>query len=496
MKTIFKISAIASLACTLLLGGCTSDFDAINTDPDALPEGSPTNMLGYAIRSTASTHGGYDATETWAGYQVKIQYMDNFNYLPTNHTYGNKFSNCYRRIVLMNDILKITESGADQLKNIRWAARIWTQFLWLLNTDQFGDMPYSQANKVEEGLVTSPYDSQSTIYPAILADLKEIADEMAAGLGTDEIGEGDFLFGGKSTENAPLKWQKFCNSLRLRAAMRIVNVAPDLAKSTIEEIGQNPSKYPILDASSENAYLWWQGSKPYNEPWYDNSLSRDDYGMSNIFVAHMLKMEDPRISAIMKPAASDGQYRGYENGALSAPSNLQNVSRVGAMYRDDASGFTAFMKACEGHFILAEAALRGWNVGTTAEAAYEKAVRISMEDNSVSSEAADAYLSGKGKWDNTFERLYMEEWVALFKNDMEAWSLYRRTGYPKEIHSSGEYPGKFCIFADAHNDVPFRMPYPDNEYMYNSENINAAAAGIVDNTWGKQMWWDTRTGVK
>lgn len=45
------------------------------------------------------------------------------------------------------------------------------------------------------------------------------------------------------------------------------------------------------------------------------------------------------------------------------------------------------------------------------------------------------------------------------------------------------------------NDVPFRMPYPDNEYQYNKENVEAAAAEIVDNTWGKQMWWDTRANV-
>ena len=89
----------------------------------------------------------------------------------------------------------------------------------------------------------------------------------------------------------------------------------------------------------------------------------------------------------------------------------------------------------------------------------------------------------------------MEEWVALFKENCEAWSLYRRTGYPKEIRTSGEYPGKFCSFGTAHNDVPFRMPYPDNEYQYNKENVEAATVDVVDNTWGKQMWWDTRTNV-
>ena len=170
-------------------------------------------MLGYALRETMTRQAGFDATEAWAGYIVKIQYMDNYNYLPTNNTYGNKFSNCYRRVVLLDDILALTEENADELKNIRWASRIFKEYLWLLNTDQFGDIPFTEANKVEDGQMKPKYDSQEIIYPAILENLKAIADEMAGGLGTDKIGEGDFLFNGDTK-----KWQKFCNSLRLRAA--------------------------------------------------------------------------------------------------------------------------------------------------------------------------------------------------------------------------------------------------------------------------------------
>ncbi len=490
MKNIFKLTTVASLAVSLMLGGCTSNFDEINSDPDALETGAPTNMLGYALRETMTRQAGFDATEAWAGYIVKIQYMDNYNYLPTNNTYGNKFSNCYRRVVLLDDILALTEENADELKNIRWASRIFKEYLWLLNTDQFGDIPYTDANKVEDGQMKPKYDSQEIIYPAILENLKAIADEMAAGLGSDNIGEGDFLFGGNIQ-----RWQKFCNSLRMRAAMRIVNVAPDLAKSTIEEICQNQAAYPLLETSAENAYFYWQGSSPYFEPYYNDFRTRDEYGMSNIFVNHLKSMNDPRISAIMQPAATDGEYRGFENGALSAPSNIQTISRMGVMYREDPAGFTPLLKSCENYFIMAEAAMRGWNVGISAQEAYETAVKLSMDDNGVSAADAETYLANAGKWDNTLERIYMEEWVALFKENCEAWSLYRRTGYPKEIRTSGEYPGKFCSFGTAHNDVPFRMPYPDNEYQYNKENVEAAAAEIVDNTWGKQMWWDTRANV-
>lgn len=490
IRNIFKSTAVASLSALLLLGGCTGDFEDINTDPDALEVGSPTNQLGYVLRYTAAQYGGIDATETWAGYMVKIQYMDNFSYLPTNNTFGNKFACCYRSVVQLDDILSQTEANAGEFRNIRWATRIWKEFLWLWCTDQFGAMPYTEANKIEDGVLKGAYDSQETIYKAILANLKTIADEMAAETGSDKVGDGDFIF---NSDNA--KWRKFCNSLRLRAAMRIVNVAPELARSTVEEVCSNLSTYPVLDSSRDNVYFDWQGSSPYFEPWYDNFRTRDDYGMSNIFVAHMTSMNDPRISTIMKPAASDGEYRGYENGALAAPSNLQTISRMGVKYREDPKGFTPFMKSCENYFIMAEAALRGWNVGISAQEAYETAVRLSMDDNDVSAADADAYLAAAGKWDNTLERIYMEEWVALFKNNLEAWTLYRRTGYPETIRTSGEYPGKFCIYGTTHNDVPFRMPYPNNEYLYNADNIGVVTSGLADHVWGEKMWWDTRTGV-
>ena len=48
----------------------------------------------------------------------------------------------------------------------------------------------------------------------------------------------------------------------------------------------------------------------------------------------------------------------------------------------------------ETHFLLAEAALYGWNVGTTAEVAYEKGVRVSFEHFGLS-QYADAYLASE-----------------------------------------------------------------------------------------------------
>lgn len=82
----------------------------------------------------------------------------------------------------------------------------------------------------------------------------------------DALGDGDVLFWGDVE-----LWQKFTNSLRLRLAMRISGVNNGLAKSTVEEIMGNPSKYPIMESNDDNAFFWWPGSAPYEEPWYADS---------------------------------------------------------------------------------------------------------------------------------------------------------------------------------------------------------------------------------
>ena len=112
-----------------------------------------------------------------------------------------------------------------------------------------------------------------------------------------------------------------------------------------------------------------------------------------------------------------------------------------------------------------------------------------MEDNQIAEADIVKYLAGKGKWNNTKERIYWDMWVALFKNNFEAWTLYRRTGIP-----STNYPSLNSIYGKAHNDQPFRLPYPNNEYLYNAANVNKEAEKLKDFVWGEQMWWDKRTG--
>lgn len=493
MKKIIKYFSVPVLTLSVILSGCTKSFDEVNTDPDALSKVPVTNQLANVIRNTGEQFGGdIDGYGTFAGYIVKIQYLDYMGGLvPTNNTYGNRWSACYYNNTQIKDILNKTEADADAYKNIRLVSRIWQNYMWLYLTDGWRDVPYSEALKgaeTEGSILKAKYDKQEDIYPAVMTSLKAIADEMAAGFGTDQVGEGDFIYNGNMQ-----KWQRFCNSLRLRMAIHIAGVSPDLARKTIEEICNNPTDYPVITSNSDNCYLTWPGAAPFYEPWYNTGYVGkrvDNFGMSDIFINHLTETNDPRIARVAN-LASDGTYRGYQNGAASSPANLSRISFIGDKYMNDAVGFTPFFKSCESYYIIAEAAMLGYSVGISAQDAYEKAVRLSMEDNGIATSAVDTYLAGKGKWNNTKERIWWDEWVALFKDNFEAWTLYRRTGIP-----STNYPSLNSIYGNAHNDQPFRLPYPNNEYLYNKENVNVPLANVSDYVWGQQMWWDTRTGVK
>ena len=148
------------------------------------------------------------------------------------------------------------------------------------------------------------------------------------------------------------------------------------------------------------------------------------------------------------------------------------------------------MRYAEVMFDVAEAAVKGYNVGMTAEEAYNAGVIGSMIENGVEQADIDAYMAAAGKFDGTLEQIYWQEWIALYKQGMEAWSLFRRTGVPTTHYIA---PGTTYT---GHNTPPFRYPYPNNESTLNGGNSKAFVDEVVDDFWGKQMWWDTRTGVQ
>ena len=481
-NTILNISICAVLGVMLL--GCTKDFKEINTNPNAYATAPLTNILAYSIRYACDNMfdpwADMNEPSTYAGHLAKQQYIDEARYVFRATVVANNWHYLYITMNNLRDIQKkATEEGAT---NMVAAAQIWEAVIMQMGTDRWRDLPYSEACRIDEGILTPKYDKQEEIYPALMDLLKSAGASM--GTAYDDLGQGDVLFGGNTTQ-----WKQLANSLRLRMALRIANVNPSLAKQVAEEA----SKQPLIKTNADNAFFWWPDDPNYYEPWYDDSRTRNDHCCSDILINVLKELDDPRLPAYAH-VNGYGEYQGCEIGGPNTitPGWQMNYSQIGSRFRDQATGFSAIYRAAETYFHLAEAAARGWNVGISAEEAYNKAVSLSCEENEVD---AIAYLAGKAAYDGTLDQIYLQEWIALFKQGMEAWSLYRKTGIPT-THHIASYLDAAGYAGKGHNTPPLRYPYPVVEATLNGDNSEAARASVIDDFWGTPMWYDTRPGVK
>ncbi|GHV48237.1 hypothetical protein FACS1894181_03450 [Bacteroidia bacterium] len=502
MYKYIKKTVYALLLGTFILTGCTDKFEEINTDPDNPKEVPADNLLAWSIWETSAAFYDrwfmLDEPASFGGYVAKLSYIDEAKYQFRPGVQDTDWRDIYRVLINLRSVQGRAKDA--NLKNLELAAKTMEIEVMQIATDRWRDIPYSDAVKLGEGNLAPAYDKQEDIYPALLALAKEIGDSFAEGEGSDDISTGDLLFEGDMG-----KWRRFANSLRLRMAIRISEVSSALAKQHVEELLGNPSKYPLIDNNGDNAFFWWDGSDVNRfEPIANAYRTRKtEFCAPDLLVDHMLLRNDPRIGIYFTPTPSsqtpgdadynDGAplYRGYIIGAGSNPP-AKNYSVWGDRYGIDLGGFSPYYRASESYFHIAEAALLGYNTGgISSEEAYGKAVSLSMEENGVSAEAAGAYLGGEGKFDGTKKKVWYEEWVALFKQGMEGWSLYRRTGTPENHYIA---PGRANKYAN-HNVPPFRSPYPATERDLNTANNAPFTADIVDDFWGKQLWWDTRKDV-
>jgi len=504
MKKYIQNLAYGIVFSMLMFAGCTDKFEEINTDPDRPQIVAADNLLAWCIWQTSAHFYDrwfmLDEPASFAGYVAKMSYIDEARYRFRPDVQNTNWQNFYRILLNLRDVqARAKEMG---YKNLELAAKTMEIGAVQIATDRWRDIPYSDALKLAEGSLYPSYDRQEDIYPALLALAKEIGDAFAAGEGDDDISDGDLLYSGDMSQ-----WRRYANSLRLRFAIRISEVSSALAKQHIEEILTNPSKYPLIDNNDDNAFFWWDANDNTRyEPIANAYRTRKtEFCAPDLLVNHMLQRNDPRIGVYFTPTPSsqnpndpdyhDGAplYRGYIIGAGINPP-AKNYSVWGHRFGIDLGGFSPYYRAAEVYFHIAEAAMLGFNTGgISAEEAYNEAVMLSMEENGVSETDAEEYLSGDGEFDNTKKKIWYEEWVALFKQGMEGWTLYRRTGTPENHYIA---PGCAATLRNNHNVPPFRSPYPATERDLNTEKNKPFNKEVVDNFWGKQMWWDTRKGVK
>ena len=472
-----NISLIFTLAVGLVLFmGCDKDFEEINNnpnDPIAVPSGLLTADVVFNAGNTLySTFVGGDMGSCWAQHWGKVQYNDEERYQPRGSVIEvTVWKTIYEDVISDAKTMQTLaeEEGNDNMKGV---ALVMQAYGYSLLTDVFGSIPFSEAIRADEGIFSPKYDTQEEVYTGILAMLDEANSLFSADGGTI-LANSDILYGGDYS-----KWQKFANSLKFRSLMRIsgkVNVASQLQALTSQ---------PMFSSNSDEAKLIYLANDPSANPIFETIVfgNRAEFKVNSVMVDMMAGINDPRLPIYAAPN-EDGEIRGKPAGIENVPNddyNYSNVSPIGSAYlQATAPGY--FLSYSELQFLMAEAAHKGYISGS-AETYYQNGVSASFAANGLSQADADAYLAqGTVAYTQAtgLQKIAEQNWLGLFCQGIEAWTEWRRTGYP------ALQPAIEAVI----NEIPSRFTYPSIEQSVNKANYDAAVSGQGADLLTTKVWW-------
>lgn len=522
LNNITKAAVCISLLATF---GCTDNFEEINTNkegitPELLEQDFNHIKQGFAPifnniqvitanfewvyqlqqNLNADIWSGYMATPTgFAGGINNTTYslVDGWNGFIWDYAYKNVMYNAV-------DIEKKSKGKFNQFYALSLILKV--EGMHRL-TDTFGPIIYSKYGN------SSPteYDSQQEVYNQFFNELDIAIADLTQRVDDGDTGESTF----KTTDLSGYKgkykqWVKFANTLRLRLAMRIVKADPALAKIQAEKAVSH--KFGVMQSNGD---LFKIVSPVYTNPLATISDSWLDIRMSADMESIMGGYEDPRIENYFDLSSKfPGQYKGVRTGIeIAAKADHQDFSGLGTAAKTNE---IVLMTTAEAYFLRAEGALRGWNMGGDAKSLYEQGIAASFGQRDAA--GVSAYIADNTKlpktyvdpnfpvnnspavnnvtvaWDDSatnevkLQKIITQKWIAGFPEGQEAWSDYRRTGYPKLFPVLKNYSGNTITTEYGVR----RINFVQSEKSSNQGGVDSGISKLGGpDTGGTRLWWDT-----
>lgn len=552
-----KIKTFIILSAALLAGISSSCSDSymedLNTDKSKANSIDPNAQLTTA---ELQTYGDLGMVEIYRNYLYAFtqQLMGCWNttnyggrHTVDNNEMGRIWTSFYPKAIknLTDAIHRSAEDG--NMKNINAILRIYRVYMMSVITDIYGDAPYSEAGLGYLKEIYNPkYDTQEDIYNDFFTELKDAASALDAA--NDRI-TGDVIYNGDVA-----KWIKLANSLRLRYAMRISDVAPEKARKEFEDA--LASEGGVLTSGSDDALIKYMdisfsfGQDSYTD-YRGNALSQLLFGndpannpsyLCSTFFNQLYNTKDPRTfmiarfyyDGLMSQTSPDNRIdltdeitgkgiamnpcqpgafsydpwpQGYDSDmmkeiAKTNPSVETTMARetepklANNFLRGDNPGVV--MTCAEVNLLLAEASLKKWNTGGTVEGFYSKGVRAAMDflaDNygydRISDNDFNAYIADNG--------IGHTEQQAKAAINTQAWILHFTN--PAEcwanVRRSGyrrlKSPAEYGFgqYLTGGKDIPVRLCYPTLESSYNKPGYDEALKRMGGkDSWNTHVWWD------
>ncbi|WP_273390375.1 SusD/RagB family nutrient-binding outer membrane lipoprotein [Barnesiella viscericola] len=402
--------------------------------------------------------------------------------------------------------------------------------------DFYGAAPFSDWRNLQRNPPLT-YERGEDIYTQIFNDLDEairILKERQPS--RDEIAKIEDLTIQTLSNGDWRMWVKFANSIKMRMAMNIVKYDASTAQQKFEQavtddIGvlNETDARDIAYYQEQNACcLWTLGNswhdirlgatlenilKRYNHPlltrWFDtNSYPIKEKGSG---IQAPIDVYGVRAGINMRNNNTTGKDKGGYGPFSTLSGDFKYMPQ-------------AFFKRTESLFLMAEGALRGWNtLGRTAKDLYEAGIRLCFQENGITDETVinqymeqtkaqdidyvDPYnnennIAGRVKvgvkWDETntneekLEKIITQKYIANFPMSAEAWTTFRRTGYPRI------FPVDVNNMKDQGVDTELQLRrIPIEETTNNTLEIASLVQALGQpNTGASRVFWDKPTETR
>ena len=481
MKKILLLVGISG--SVLVLNSCSRNFEEINNNTSRITKPSAGSLLVPIEYNMASY--GYNRADdfTFQIMQVALPFPNEGNtisrYYLTEGTGNGYWNTSYRWLKAVKEMRTYAEQEDDE--NYVAIPMVLNAWITANLTDAFGDIPYSEALRLEDNIQKPKFDSQKDVYISLLDDLKT-ANAMFNT--AKPLTEGDVFYHANSNAQGITQWKKFANSLSLRLLTRILKRNGEVNDhQRIQEIVNNPTNYPIFQNVTDGASMDISGVAPFLPPIARPQDFTAYRAVGEFFIDVLNANEDPRRANFFSQAKSipgntnigfKGAPAGYAPGTVFnyQPSNMnQNLAKAPLK--------VLVMPYAELQFILAELAYKGIISGS-AQTYYEKGVSATLEEWG-KTVPANYFANPNVAYNGTLEQIMLQKYVSLFFVDHQQWYEQRRTGLPVMPNNGGLL---------NNGQMPQRMMYPTNTRIMNTENYNAASQQMGGDDINVKMWWN------
>lgn len=339
------------------------------------------------------------------------------------------------------------------------------------------------------------------------------------------------------------KWWRFANSLKLRMAMHLTKIEPETAKQWAEEAVASG----VIENVDQQVGLYTFGVG-FQHPLI-NIVTWNDTKLSASFESLLMSLDHPYTHYLFSKN-SDPITRVGNNPASTAPEKTEKETRIVGMREGTTPGIGQqvgsnqydamsapvkavldanfpplyLMKLAEVCFLRAEGALRGWNMGGSAQQFYDEGIlHAGFEDPTTYDykdyqELVDAYMQRESPVDYTYvdptgntpdepsvtkigvkwneslsnetklEMIITQKYIAAWPYSFEPWVDMRRTGYPKlfPVLNPGNGDGSLKD-GDIIRRIPWAAEDPSTAADLNETGIPNLGGPDLQAT---RLWWD------